>query len=79
MSPGKRSPGLARPILEQTRSHPSVPKPTTEPSRNPSSNEHDLLVAQLEVDLVAWAQMRAITQRLRNHNLPLRANPPCHT
>jgi hypothetical protein len=24
-------------------------------------------------------QMRAITQRLRNHNLPLRANPPCHT
>jgi hypothetical protein len=24
-------------------------------------------------------QMRPITQRLRNHDLPLRADPPCHT
>ncbi len=79
MSPGKRSPRLARPIPKQTRGHPSVPEPTTEPSGNSPGNEHDLLVAQLEVNLVAWVQMRAITQRLRNHNLALRANPPCHT
>jgi hypothetical protein len=79
MSPDKRSPRLTRPILEQTRGHPSVPESATEPSGNPPSDEHDLLVAQLEVDLVAWVQMRSITQRLRNHNLPLRANSPCHT
>ncbi len=61
MSQGKRSPRLARPILEQTRGHPRVPEPTTEPSGNPPSDEHDLLVAQLEVDLVAWLQTRTIT------------------
>ncbi len=79
MSPGKRSPGLARPILKQTRGHPSVPEPTPEPGGNPPGNKHDLLITQLEVDLVARMQMRPITQRLRNHDLPLRADPPCHT
>jgi hypothetical protein len=61
MSPGKRSPRLACPILEQTRGHSSVPEPATEPSWNPPGNEHDLLVAQLEVDLVAWVQTHTIT------------------
>jgi hypothetical protein len=70
---------LARPILKQTRGHPSVPEPTAEPSGNLPGNKHDLLVAQLEVDLVAWVQMRTISQRLRNHNLALRTNPSCHT
>jgi len=54
MSPGKRSPRLAGPILKQTHGHPGVAEPATEPSGSPPGDEHDLLVAQLEVDLVAW-------------------------
>jgi hypothetical protein len=68
-----------RSILKQTRGHPSVAEPTTEPSGNPPGDEHDLFVAQLEVNLIAWVQMHTITQRLRNHNLALRSNSPCHT
>jgi hypothetical protein len=51
-------------ILKQTSRHPGVPKPTTEPRRRAPRDEHDLLVAQLEVDLVARLQSSAITQRL---------------
>lgn len=45
----------------------------------PTSHNHDLFVAQLEVNLITWLQADAIAQRLRDHDLPLCAYPTSHT
>jgi hypothetical protein len=47
--------------------------------RRSPGDEHDLLVAQLEVDLIARMQASAIPQRLRDYYLPLSTDPTSHT
>jgi hypothetical protein len=68
-----------RSILEQTSRHPCIREPTTQLQRRSPRDEHDLLVAQLEVDLIARVQTSAIPQRLRDDHLPLSTYPTSHT
>jgi hypothetical protein len=44
-----------------------------------ASHNNDLLVAQLEVHLIARLQAGAISQRLRDDDLSLRPYPASHT
>jgi hypothetical protein len=79
MSPSRRSPRLARSILEQARRHARLRKTTAEPQGGSTRHEHDLIVAQLKIDLIAGVQASTITQRLWYHHLALSSDSTNHT
>ena len=78
MRPGRRSLRLAGTVLEQTLGHAAVPEAAPESARPPPGHEHDLIIPELEVDLVARMKVHLISDRLRNHDLPLRPDPSSH-
>jgi hypothetical protein len=70
---------LACSIFEQACRHPRLREPAAQSYGGSPRVKHDLLFAQLEVDLIAWLQVSAIPQRLRNYHLSLSTDPTSHT
>jgi hypothetical protein len=79
MSPSRHSPWLACSILEQTSRHARLRKPATKLQRRSTRDQHDLLVAQLEVHLIPGLQTSAVPQCLRDHHLSLSTDSTSHT
>jgi hypothetical protein len=76
---GARAFKRATSIVEQARRHSRFREPATQARGRTSRDQHDLLVAKLKVNRVTRLQMSTITQRLRDHHLPLRTYPTGHT
>ncbi len=79
MSPGKHSPRLASTILKQAGRHTAVREPSPELVVRASSGDDDAIFVQSHFNFITRVQMDAITDRFRDHNLPLLPNLACHT
>jgi hypothetical protein len=79
MSPSRRSPGFSGAIVEQPGGHAAVGEFPPERVCMSASSDDDAVVLQVDLDLVTWVKLDLISDRLRDHNLPLWSNPAGHT
>jgi hypothetical protein len=66
-------------IVEQPGGHAAVGEFPTERVYVPASSDDDAVVLQVDLDLVTWVKPDLISDRLRDHNLPLWSHPTSHT
>jgi hypothetical protein len=80
MNPGRPSPRLATAVFEQCGRHVGTGKRASEAAPPAGRSLHqNASVVELELDLRAGVEATALSEVLRDHDLPFGADPMSHT